>query len=192
MFVRCFLCRLSFLIVFGCLGQLVAAQSNFLYIQSENNQPYYIQLKGNVYSSNAKGYLLIPQMRDGEYSMVLGFPVKEYKESTFNFTIVGKPKGYSLKFTQEGEWMMMDMVTLELLKGMPPENPITAPVKERQVQKISEKQTEGGLEQVYKVKNGAKAEEIIIVIPEAKVQGITREALVSPAMKAAQKKTTKQ
>lgn len=55
MFIRCVVRRLSILTGFLLLAFLVNAQNNFLYIQSENNQPYYIQLKGNVHSSNAKG-----------------------------------------------------------------------------------------------------------------------------------------
>lgn len=189
--MKTILCRLSFLMAFILSVTMGSAQSNFLYIQSENNQPYYVQMKGTVYSSNAKGYLLIPQMANGDYSLVLGFPVKEYKESTFSFSITGKPRGFSLKITQDGEWMLMDMVTLELLRGAAPEHPI-APVKgEQQIQKLSEKSTEGGLELVYRVKNGTKTENISIQIPATKM-GATREAMVSPALKEVQKKTVKQ
>ncbi len=189
--MKTILCRLSFLMAFILNMAMGAAQSNFLYIQSENNQPYFVQMKGTVYSSNAKGYLLIPQMANGDYSLVLGFPVKEYKESTFSFSIMGKPRGFSLKITQEGEWMLMDMVTLELLKGAAPDNPIALQKGELQIQKLSERNTEVGLEMVYRVRNGTKTENISIQIPTAKV-GATREAIVSPVLKEAQKKTVKQ
>lgn len=167
------------------------AQTNFLYIQSENNQPYFVQMKGTVYSSNAKGYLLVPQMVNGDYNLVLGFPVTAYKELNFSFSMMAKPRGFSLKFTQEGEWMLMDMVTGELLKGVDPEQTITPVKVERQIQKLSEKSTDSGIEMVYKIKNGTKIEQVIIQIPTPKVGG-TREAQISPAMKEMQKKTVKQ
>ena len=74
MFMRSMLHRLSFLTGFFLMALLSNAQNNFLYIQSENDQPYHIQLKGNIHSSNAKGYLLIPNLPNGDYSMVLGYP----------------------------------------------------------------------------------------------------------------------
>ncbi len=165
MFIRCIVHRLSILTGFLLMAFLVNAQNNFLYIQSENNQPYYIQLKGNVHSSNAKGYLLIPNLSDGEYSMVLGFPAGAYREYNYKFAITGKPKGYSLKITQEGEWMLMDMVSLALIRGEAPEQPITAIPSEKQIEKLSERNTDAGLEQVFKVKNGTKYENLVILIP---------------------------
>ena len=165
MFIRCIVHLLSILTVFLLMAFLVNSQNNFLNIQSENNQPYYIQLKGNVHSSNAKGYLLIPNLSDGDYSMVLGFPAGAYKEYNYKFAVSGKPKGYSLKITQEGEWMLMDMVSLALIRGEAPEQPITAVPSEKQVEKLSERNTDAGLEQIFKVKNGTKFENLVILIP---------------------------
>ena len=165
MFIRCIVHRLSILTGFLLMAFLVNAQNNFLYIQSENNQPYYIQLKGNVHSSNAKGYLLIPNLSDGDYSMVLGFPAGAYKEYNYKFAVSGKPKGYSLKITQEGEWMLMDKVSLALNRGDAPQQPITAVPSEKQVEKLSERNTDAGLEQIFKVKNGTKFENLVILIP---------------------------
>lgn len=175
MFIRSIVHRLSILTGFLLVAFFANAQNNFLYIQSENNQPYYIQLKGNVHSSNAKGYLLIPNLSDGDYNMVLGFPAGAYKEYNYKFTINGKPKGYSLKITQEGEWMLMDMVTLALIRGEAPEQPITAIPAEKQIEKLSERNTDAGLEQVFKVKNGTKYENLVIVIPIPKPLSV-REA----------------
>lgn len=159
--------------------QAVNAQSNFLYIQSENNTPYIISLKGNNYNSNAKGYLMIPQMQNGDYSIMIGISGDQKQEYTYSFTIADKPKGYSLKLSQEGEWILMDMVTLETIRGLTSDNMSNTISSEKQVQKLSEKATDKGIEIVYSVKNGTKTDKVDVIIPK-------------PSSNKVRKKTTKQ
>ena len=149
---------------FWLFALAATAQSNFLYIQSENSQPYYLQLAGNNYSSNAKGYLLIPQMKNGGYSIIVGFAGNQFPEYTFSFTIENKPRGYSLKFTPEGEWVLMDMVSMEPIRGIASEY---VPNKSagKQVQKLSEKVSDRGIDQVYAVKNGSVTDTVELFIP---------------------------
>ena len=158
--------------------QQVNAQSNFLYIQTENNSPYLLQLKGNNYNSNAKGYLMIPQMQNGDYSIVIGFQGDQKQEYTYSFTIADKPKGFSAKLSQEGEWILVDMVTLETIRGLTSDN-IGTTAAEKQVQKLSEKATEKGIELIYTVKNGAKTDKVDVKITK-------------PTTTATRTKTTKQ
>jgi len=150
---------------FWLMTQAAAAQSNnFLYIQSENSQPYYLQLRGNNYSSNAKGYLLIPQLGNGDYSIVIGFAGDQYPEYTYSFTVENKPKGYSLKLTPEGEWILKDMVSMEEIRGLTSEY-VPNKSSSKHVQKLLEKVAENGINQVYRVKNGSKADTIVLFIP---------------------------
>lgn len=150
--------------VWAFTGIGVSAQSNFLYLQSENNKAYTIQLRGSSYSSNAKGYLLIPDMRNGEYSMIVNFTGDEYPEYTYNFKIEDKPKGYALKITQESEWVLMDMVSLEIIKGSSSE---FVPIKSngKQIQKIMERISENGVDQVYRVRNGYATDTVVLFVP---------------------------
>jgi hypothetical protein len=151
-------------VAFWLMAQATVAQSNnFLYIQSENSQPYYLQLKGNNYSSNAKGYLLIPQLSNGDYSVVIGFAGDQYPEYTYSFTVENKPKGYSLKLTPEGEWMLKDMVSMEEIRGIP-SGYIPTKSSGRQVQKLTEKVTETGIDLSYRVKNGSKVDTVVLFI----------------------------
>jgi hypothetical protein len=158
--------------------QAVNAQANFLYIQTENNTPYSLNLKGNNYNSNAKGYLMIPQMQNGDYSIMISISGDQKQEYTYSFTIADKPKGYSLKLSQEGEWILMDMVTLETIRGLSSDN-MGSGSAEKQVQKLSEKYTDKGIEIVYSVKNGVKTDKVDVIIPK-------------PITSSIRKKTTKQ
>jgi|GEM_PF-2597066 len=154
--------------------QGVSAQANFLYIQTENNTPYALNFKGNNYNSNAKGYLMIPQMQNGDYSIVISISGDQKQEYTYSFTIVDKPKGYSLKLSQEGEWILMDMVTLETIRGLSSDNSGTG-TAEKQVQKLSEKATDKGVEIVYSVKNGAKTDKVDVIILKSTTNSVRKK-----------------
>ena len=128
------------------------AQSNFLYIQTENNQPYAVELKGNNYPSNAKGYLMIPQLQNGDYSIVIAFVGASESTYTYSLTISDRPKGYSLKLSPEGEWILLDMVTLETIRGISSDfttqriGAVANKTANMQIQKISEKTSSNGIE----------------------------------------------
>ncbi len=156
------------------LAQGLSAQSNFLYIQTENNTPYVLNLKGNNYNSNAKGYLMIPQMQNGDYSIVISISGDQKQEYTYSFTLADKPKGYSLKLSQEGEWILMDMVTLETIRGLSSDNLGTGSA-EKQVQKLSEKATSKGIQIVYSVKNGAKTDKVDIIITKSTTSSVRKK-----------------
>jgi hypothetical protein len=185
MIKRFFIYRLSFFGLLLLLAIRVNAQSNFLYIQSENNQPYFIQWRGNTYGSNGKGYLFIPQLPNGNHTINLSFPGDQYGDYKFSFTVADKPKGYALRITQDGEWMLMDMVTRELLRGELSGLPvnINAP---KQIQKLSERSNDTGFDQKYLVKNGSKTDTVSVFIPVMVVSNNT----IRVAEKAGSDKTT--
>ncbi len=149
----------------------VKAQSNFLYVQTENNQPYAVELKGSNYPSNAKGYLMIPQLQNGDYSINISFGGAQEFTYTYSFTISDRPKGYSLKLSQEGEWILMDMVSLEIIRGISSDfspqktGAVASKSTNKQIQKISEKTTSKGIEQIYSVKNGLKTDKVDVLFP---------------------------
>ncbi|MCA6438846.1 MAG: hypothetical protein ACRCSM_13970 [Sediminibacterium sp.] len=164
MIKRFFLYRLSFCGLLFFLVGGISAQTNFLYIQSENNQPYFIQWKGNTYGSSGKGYLFIPQLPNGKQDISLSFPGNQYREYIFSFTVADKPKGFALRITQDGEWILMDMVTRELLRGVLSGLPVNTNTP-KQIQKINERTNDIGLDQKYLVKNGSKTDTVTVFIP---------------------------
>jgi hypothetical protein len=191
MIKRFFVYRLSICCFVLALALVANAQSNFLYIQSENNQPYYIQFKGNTYGSNGKGYLFIPQLPNGNHSITISFPGDQYGEYTFSFTVADKPKGYALRITQDGEWMLMDMVTTELLRGLVAGAPLNTNAP-KQIQKLGERTNETGFDQKYAIRNGSKIDTVAIFIPTIAAPITTSATSTRVAQKAGSKKPTQQ
>lgn len=105
---------------FFSFAQYNVQSKYFVYLQTEPAQPFYIKIGGQNLSANASGYLILPQLKDGDYKMVVGFPQTKAPEQTFNFKIDSKDKGYLIKdFGAEG-WGLFDLQTMAVQKPIPP------------------------------------------------------------------------
>jgi hypothetical protein len=91
-----------------------AQQARYVYIQSENNQLFNVQLNGKNYSSNSTGYLLIPQLTSGNYTIRLGFP-RSTALYNFNLPIGQDDRGFSLKLGVDNNWSLFDMVSFNVI-----------------------------------------------------------------------------
>lgn len=183
-----------------------AQPTNFIHIQSDDNQPYIIQLNGNTYSSSATGYIVIPQVPVGAHTLVVGFPRNLFPEYSFNCTIADKPRGFSLKQGIDNSWSLFDMVNFTVIKGaltskepalgtvspvvqIPIETIPAKPVGElivlkdkpvappSRIQKIYEKVSAGGIDQVYIVVNRGKADTVALFIPVIKGEPTKEKAM---------------
>ena len=173
----------------------LAQQTNFIHIQSEGNEPYYVQMNGSLYSSSATGYLVIPQVTAGDHTLVVGFPRNAFPQYAFPCSIADKPRGFSLKQSIDNSWSLFDMVDFTITRGTiaskeqllaasanpaePQSNQTPAEKKSvidavilsnkptviPGIKKIFDKGSSGGIDQVYIVVNGAKADTVALFIP---------------------------
>ena len=121
------------LFLFVCLffqTLLIKAQQNhFIYIQTENKQPFYVKMNKKIYSSSASGYLIMAKLKPDVYDFSIGFPKNEWAEQNLQSTIVDKDLGYILKnYSKEG-WGLLNLQTLALIMPINnKKNDQTAPV----------------------------------------------------------------
>lgn len=111
----------SFLYITAALH---AQQNHFIYLQTENKQPFYIKLDKKILSSSAAGYLIIPKLQDGTYTLTLGFPKNEWPEQKVTCNIDKKDAGYIVKnFGDKGwglyNWQSMNLVMAETKQSEP-------------------------------------------------------------------------
>lgn len=108
--MRNLLCILCFTI----LSVSVAAQKvSFIYLQADNNSPFYVKMGDKIYSSSSAGYLILPNLVDSTYMLVVGFPSVQ-TESRFNIPITNKDRGFIIKNLQQG-LTLFDLQTLSLI-----------------------------------------------------------------------------
>jgi hypothetical protein len=108
------------LILCFSLLTLVSARAqhhHFLYLQADQQQPFYVKMGSSVLSSSADGFLIIPRLRDSAVVMVVGFPSKKFPEYRFRFDGFRKDRGMALKDFGEKGWGLFDYQTLEIVMG---------------------------------------------------------------------------
>ena len=105
------------LLVFILMGAFsVKAQENyFVYLQTENNQPFYARMNNKVISSTTSGYMILPKLAEGTYELTIGFPKNEFGEESFSIEIKNRSEGYLLKDFGEKGWSLFNLQTLALL-----------------------------------------------------------------------------
>lgn len=113
----------SLIFCFGCL-LVNAQQSRFIYLQTENKQPFFVKLDNKILNSYPLGYLIIPKLDDGLYSLVIGFPEINY-EQEFNCSIKNKDLGFIIKNAGEKQWQLLNVQTLTVIT---PGDVVTKPV----------------------------------------------------------------
>jgi hypothetical protein len=161
-------------------------QNNFIYLQTENNLPYEAFWNGTVYPSSSGGYLLIPKVPTGEQVLNISFSPDISAPYTFTIMVDDKSRGFSLRQSVDNSWSLFDMVDFSLTRGtilvttIPPEpvkiqTPVAKaeppirkkekPVTPTNIEKIFDKAGSDGIEQVYILINGEKADTIAVFIP---------------------------
>ena len=91
-----------------------AQEKNFIYIQSEKNQPFYVILNNKTNSSSLRGYLILPQIRLGKHLLIIGFPKNIFPEQQFVIDVT-EDKGYSLKRNSSNGWQLFDLNNFTLI-----------------------------------------------------------------------------
>lgn len=161
------LCLITGVLFFSTVyGQV----SHYLFIQTENNQPFYLRLMGANLSSNATGYLLIPKLSDGEYELNIGFAQSD-KEQKFTIKVEGKDLGFSLKQELDNNWSLFNLVDFSLIKG----HAVAVESKEEKKEAVVEMPVEP-IKQVFKehetkpapIKEVVQSPKSIKVLPEIK------------------------
>ena len=107
-----------------CFLSVSAQQDRFIYLQTENKQPFFVKLNNKILNSYPLGYLIIPKLDDGLYSLVIGFPETDY-EQEFNCAINKRDVGFVIKNVGEKQWQLLNVQTNNIIV---PGGTITKPV----------------------------------------------------------------
>lgn len=106
---------ISFFITILLFSNSSKAQLNhFIYLQTENKQPFYVKFDKKVISSSAAGYLIIPKLQKGVYALKIGFPKNEWNEQNFSCTIKNDDVGFLVKNFGEKGWGLFNLQTMDV------------------------------------------------------------------------------
>ncbi len=116
----------SLFIAFGLFMSGALAQLNhFIYLQTDNQQPFYIKYNNRIISSSASGYLILPKLKDGVVEFALGFPKTNLEEQQFQCTIDKADKGFLVKNFNEKGWGLYDLQSSSIVYANVKTIPVT-------------------------------------------------------------------
>ena len=121
-FILCFLVVAAWQISFS-------QKVYFVYLQSEQEQPFFVKMNEKVYSSTASGYLILSKLYDSAYSFSVGFPENKLPEQKFSVVINKKDHGYLLKNFGDKGWGLFDLQTMSAQMAMLPEERKSTAIK---------------------------------------------------------------
>ncbi len=97
-----------FILSLLAFGSSMAQQHFFLYIQTENKQPFYVKANEKLYSSSATGYVVISKLSPAIHVLTIGFNKDAFPEQTFRL-VVDKDAGYLLKDYGTKGWGLVNL-----------------------------------------------------------------------------------
>jgi hypothetical protein len=123
---------LSTFFLFFCLSGLLAQEKHFVFIQSDNNLPFYVSLNGKLLSSTATGYVIIPKLTNGDYNFSIGFAKNAFPEQGFQVVIDNKDLGFNLKNFGEKGWGLFNLQSFNVtMAGSTSSNDVANAINEK-------------------------------------------------------------
>ena len=110
--------KLFFLLLITAFAFSVKAQqTHFVYLQTDNGQPFYVKLNNKIISSSAEGYVILPEIMDGVHKIAVGFPKKEHPEESFTLNVDNNNEGFLIKSFENKGLQLFNLETLALIDG---------------------------------------------------------------------------
>jgi hypothetical protein len=106
--------KLQILVLLFVSTTLKAQQNYFVYLQTDNKQPFYVKVNSKVLSSSSSGYVVIPKLTTGSYPITVGFAKDKWPEQSFNLEIGTTDAGYLLKNFGEKGWGLYNIQTMQI------------------------------------------------------------------------------
>lgn len=127
----------SFLLLFSVTA-VSSQRVYFIYIQHENEQPFYVKMGEKVQSSAASGFIILSNLRDSTYDIAIGFSSGNIPEQEFSVVMKQKDQGYLLKKFDEKGWGLFNLQTLAVQMSSTESKQLIKNKNERKISEFTE------------------------------------------------------
>jgi hypothetical protein len=110
-----FMSKTGLLIIMVLLAGKLCAQNYFVFLSTEDRQPFYVRLDSTMFSSSPDGHLILAPLRDSTYQLTIGFPGETTSEQRYVFSIRAKDQEFQLKKRGDAGWGLFDQQANEWL-----------------------------------------------------------------------------
>ena len=105
------------LLLVACFSIMASAQKvYFIYLQTEDQSPFYVRMGDKIYSSAASGYLVLPNLTDSTYYMSLGYARSNEPETKFSVVVNQGDRGFLIKKFEDGP-ALFDFEEMSVVKA---------------------------------------------------------------------------
>ena len=123
--MKAILLKIQVLFFVSCLlSQGVQAQNpRFIYIQTDNKEPFYVKIDKRLLNSSATGYIIIAKLLEDNYQFSIGFPDNVWPELNVTVSVKDANTGFLLKRSGDKGWAMFNLITMKSMaveKQRPP------------------------------------------------------------------------
>jgi hypothetical protein len=184
---------------------LLAQLNHFVYLQTDNRQPFYIKHNSKIISSSSSGYIILSKLNDGVIDIMIGFPQSQFPEQKFEIAIDKGEKGYLIKNFADKGWGLFDLQTAAIVYAGTPSsqsvsnqtistakpandpfaNMLSSVTQDSTVKNVTVKKEEKPV-----VVDSPKPAPIVVKAPEIKVDTPKREEVVIQKMEEPKKEET--
>jgi len=91
---------------------LKAQKVYFIYLQTDNQQPFYARVGEKIYNSTPSGYLILSNLRDSSYSLNIGIQGSQVPDQPYSITMNKKDHGFLIKNFGDKGWGLFDLTTM--------------------------------------------------------------------------------
>ncbi|HXB93286.1 MAG TPA: hypothetical protein VNU72_13395 [Puia sp.] len=113
--------KLGLVVLLSLVTGRMFAQNYFVFISSDNRQPFYVRLDSQFYPSSPEGHLIIAPLKDSDYVITIGFPGKVHPERRYSFPVHRKDLEFQLKGQDDGDMKLWDQQAKDWVAPRPKE-----------------------------------------------------------------------
>ena len=101
------------LLLFSFAG--LAQNFRFIYLQTENQKSFYVKMGGQSVHLASSGYIIIPSLSEGSYSITIGFPQSTLPELLLSVVLNEADAGYLIKNDVDQGLYVVDLQTMKFV-----------------------------------------------------------------------------
>jgi len=110
-----------FVFLFFASASLRAQKVYFIYLQTDNQQPFYARMGDKIYNSTTTGYLILSNLHDSIYSLNIGIQGSEVADQPYSIPVNKKDQGFLIKNFGDKGWGLFNLTSMATI--MPQSKP---------------------------------------------------------------------
>ncbi|HEX6847831.1 MAG TPA: DUF4476 domain-containing protein, partial [Chitinophagaceae bacterium] len=111
-----------FVFLLCSFASLKSQKVYFIYLQTDNQQPFYARMGDKIYNSTPSGYLILSNLRDSSYSLKIGMQGSLVTDQPYSLIVNKKDQGFLLKNFGDKGWGLFNLTTMATI--MPETRPV--------------------------------------------------------------------